>query len=568
MWSTLESIGVQYGPTFRNISSIHQSRKELRSTSIITVPNTTVPNVLPRNHVIHPATLDAVAQAAFTALPAMAFHQASPRVFHSIERLWVSSKISREAGQAFQCRTKPDYADIKGIKAGVVLLDQDRLVVDVEGLHIRSLGGNSTQALQRALCAKVTWERDFNLSLRSDLALHTDEDEELRQLSLYFMEDALADISPSEGGELQGHYRRFYTWMKDKLQAAMPEGARPDRALLTQGLAESLRGEMLCRVGQCLAAILRGHRLAIDVMNQGGLFEKWSSSHNDAVQQESKLLHQNVHKRPHARILEIGARLDGSTRAMLEGLGSLGPVYHFSNISDDEFELAAQELARWREILLFDKLDVTTEPSSQGFDLASYDVVIASEVVQPSVQVLENIQALLKPGGKLLMVQLPHYELDRQLGLGLLAQSWDTESDGPKSSLLDAVSWEQLLKDPGFSGIDVGVSDSQSNARRLSTIISTAPQADSVQLPPSDDIVIVTSDKTGAGVFKIPRVLEDTSRNHPVSPDAGTTDAITHVPLCQADRALSLQVDVPGRLDTLVLQKMRRCPRQMRCLLK
>ncbi|KAL5356300.1 hypothetical protein BJX96DRAFT_171483 [Aspergillus floccosus] len=703
MWSTLESIGVRYGPTFRNISDIHQSRKELRSSSIITVPDTTVPNDLPRNHVIHPATLDAVAQAAFTALPGTAFHQASPRVFHSIERLWVSSKISRDAGQAFQCRTKLAYADIKGIKADVVLLDQDRPVVDVQGLHLRSLGGNGTQALQRALCAKVTWERDVDLNLRSDLVLQTDEDEQLRQLSLYFMEDALADISPSEAGELQGHYRKFYTWMKDQLQSAMPDGARPDRALLTQGLAESPRVEMLCRVGQSLAAILRGHREALDVMNQGGLFEKWSPSHNDAVQQGSKLLRQIVHKRPHARILEIGARLDGSTRAMLEGLSSLGSVYHFSNISDDEFELATQELARWREILLFDKLDVTTEPSSQGFDLGSYDVVIASDVVQPSAQVLANIQALLKPGGKLLMVQLPQYELDRQLVLGLLAQSWDTESDGSKSSLLDAASWEELLKDAGFSGIDVGGSDSQGNARRISTIISTAPQANSAQLSPSDNIVIVTSDKSGAcpsewldslrhtfakeaaadtpslpdvyvlestsaasytgkvcvflgeveepilrdidttafqaikamstqcksllwvtrgasvncerpdlglaagflrtarseylgrsyvtldldpsestwsednaqaivrvlkasfddslpsefeyavrgGVFKIPRVLDDTSRNHLVSPDAGTTEAVTHVPLRQADRALSLQVDVPGRLDTL-----------------
>lgn len=309
MWRTLESIGVKYGPTFRNISGIRQSRYELRSTSIIIVPDTALPNDLPRDYIIHPATLDAVAQAAFTALPGTAFHQSSPRVFQSIERLWVSSKINCEAGQVFQCHTKLDYADIKGIKAGVVLVDQDRPVVEVHGLHLRSLGGSGTQALRTGLCTKVAWERDVDLNLCSDLPLHTCVDEELRNLSLYFIENALADISPFEAGELQGHYRKFYAWMKDKLQLTKSDVIRPDRALLTQRLAEaSPRGETLCRVGPCLADILRGQKTPLDLTNEAGLFEKWSPNYNDTTAQQGRtLLRQIVHKRPRARVLEIGA---------------------------------------------------------------------------------------------------------------------------------------------------------------------------------------------------------------------------------------------------------------------
>lgn len=60
------------------------------------------------------------------------------------------------------------------------------------------------------------------------------------------------------------------------------------------------------------------------------------------------------------------------------------------------------------------------------------------------------------------------------------------------------------------------------------------------------------------GMFKIPRVLNDTSRNRLVSPaDAWATEATTLVPLRQADRALSLHVDVPGRLDTLAFTEDR-----------
>ncbi|KMU74437.1 LOW QUALITY PROTEIN: fatty acid synthase S-acetyltransferase [Coccidioides immitis RMSCC 3703] len=670
MWSTLESLGIKYGLTFRNISDIRQSKKELRSTSTITVPDTSVPNDLPRNHIIHPATLDAVAQAAFTALPGAAFHQESPRVFQSIERLWVSSKINREAGQAFQCHTKLDYADVQGIRAGVVLVDQDRPVVEVHGLQLRSLGGNGTQSLQGGLCARVAWESDLGLNLHSGVALHTGEDENLRRLSLYFIEDAVADISPLEADKLQGHYRAFYAWMKDTLQFATPDAIRPDRALLTQRVAEaSPRGEMLCRVGPCLAAILRSQRAPQDLMDEGDLLEKWSSNHDDGASQGAALLRQIVHKQPRARVLEIGARLDVTTRAMLEALGLLGSLYHFTNASDDDFKHAEQELAAWGDILMFDTLDVAKEPSSQGFELGSYDVVIASGIVQPSTQILANVQALIKPGGKLLMVQAPRYELDRQLVLGLLPEWWDAKGNDPNPSL-EVVSWDQLLKDAGFSGVDVAVSDYKGEtAHQTGAIISVVPPIDSARPPRSDDIILVTSNQTGGpppqwleglrhfishwsltrllpsarritfstmttkckgllwvtrggsvdcekpdlglaagflrtarseylgrtyvtldldpsaspwseddvqaivqvlkvgfdgsslgefeyamrdGVFKIPRVLNDTSRNRLVSPaDAAATDAVTLVPLRQADRALSLHVGVPGRLDTL-----------------
>nr|UPX44674.1 Type I Iterative PKS [Penicillium fuscum]UXX61831.1 Type I Iterative PKS [Penicillium fuscum] len=598
MWSTLEPLGIKYGPTFRNISDIRQSKKELRSTSTITVPDTSIPNDLPRNHIIHPSTLDAVAQAAFTALPGAASYQESPRVFQSIERLWVSSKISREVGQAFQCHTKLDYADVQGIRAGVVLVDQDRPVVEVHGLQLRSMGGNGTQSLQGGLCAKVIWERDLGLNLHSDVAFLT-------------------------GGD-------------------------------------------------------------------------------DIVPQGAALLRQIVHKQPRARVLEIGARLDGTTRAMLGALGQLGSLYHFSNASDDEFKHAAQELAAWSDILMFDTLDVAKEPSSQGFELASYDIVIASGVVSTSTQTLTNVQALLKPGGKLLMVQTPRYEFERQDVLGLLPDAKSNDSN-PSS---DIVSWDQLLKDAGFNGVEIAVPDYKGEtANQTSTIISTVLPIDLARLPRSDDIILVTSNKTGVpppqwlealqhlistlepdtapgplpdvyvlestsaasytgkicvflgeindsilrdmdatafeaiqamttkckgllwvtrggsvdcekpdlglaagflrtarseylgrsyvtldldssaspwseddvqaivevlkvsfdssspgefeyavrdGVFKIPRVLDDTTRNRLVSPaDAAATDAITLAPLRQADRGLSLHVSVPGRLDTL-----------------
>jgi acyl transferase domain-containing protein/NADPH:quinone reductase-like Zn-dependent oxidoreductase len=418
MWSTLEPLGIKYGPTFRNISNIRQSKKELRSTSTITVADTSVPNDLPRNHIIHPSTLDAVAQAAFTALPGAAFYQQSPRVFQSIERLWVSNKINREAGQSFQCHTKLDYADVQGIRAGVVLVDQNRPVVEVHGLQLRSMGGNRTQPLQGGLCSKVIWERDLGLNIHSDVALHM--------------------------------------------------------------------------------------------------------SGDDGVPQGAALLRQIVHKQPRARVLEVGARLDDTTRAMLEALGPLGSLFHFSNASDDEFKYAAQELAAWSDILMFDKLDVSKEPSSQGFELGSYDVVIASGIESLSTYILTNVQALLKPGGKLLVVQTPHYEFDKELALGLLS---DAENNDPSPNP-GVVSWDKLLKNAGFSGVDVAASDYEAEtAHQSSTILSTVPPKSFARLPRADEVILVTSNKTGAPPPKWLRAIQHSiSTLEPDTPPA---------PLCE-----------------------------------
>lgn len=503
MWSTLEPLGIKYGPSFRNISNIRQSRTELRSTSTITVPETSVPNDLPPTHVVHPATLDAVAQAAFTALPGAAFHQQSPRVFQGIESLWISRKTNSEAGHSFQCHTRLDYADAQGIGASVALVDQDRPVVEVHGLKLRSMGGNGTQSSQGGLCARVAWDHDVGLDLHSDVVRLADRNEDLRRLSLYLIEDALAAISPPEVDKLEGHYREYYAWMKEQLQSVTAdEGTRSDREIIFRRVAEaSPRGEMLCRVGPALATILRGQKAPRDLMNERDVLEKWSSKNSSyGVTQGAVILRQIAHKWPRARILEVDARPDGITRTMLEALGPLGSLYHFTGASGDGFKQAEEDLAAWSDILMLDTLDIAKEPSSQGFEPSSYDVVIASGAVKLTSQILKHVQSLIKPGGKLLMVETHYYELDRLLMLGLLPEWWDSRRSDQKSpECLEIGSLNQLLKDAGFSGIDVALSDHEGQtALQTNTILSTLPATQSARPPCPGDIVLITSEETGA----------------------------------------------------------------------
>ncbi|KAF2139471.1 uncharacterized protein K452DRAFT_232273 [Aplosporella prunicola CBS 121167] len=545
MWNVLNSLGIQYGPTFKNISNVVQSGRELMSVSTITVADTSVPKDLPRNHVIHPSTLDAAAQATYTALPGVESHQDSTRVFQSIDNIWISSEISHEAGHSFQCYTSLKHADAQGMEADIVLADGGVPQIKIDGLVFSSLGRNpvdNSKPWENELCNKLVWETEPDLSLN---------------------------------------------------------------ALSAQSLSD----------------------------------------------QPTKLLHSIVHKNPRARILEVGASLGGTTRAWLQALGTgetggpLAAFYHFTNASDDEFETAQKELAPWSEILGFEKLDIERDPSLQGFEPGTYDIVLVSESQASSADnALANVRSLLKPDGRLLMTKTTRDELDTQLVSGPLPElpnlpaSDDVILVTSNKTRLPPSAWLESLqaalsvsgnkpavhvlessKAAAFAGkicvflgeiehpvlrdIDAatleavkamaigcrgllwvtrgGAVESQNPdlglawgfLRTLRNEYLGRPYL-SLDLDPSaslwsddDASAIVQLLKVGfgdsatavtefeyairEGHFKIPRILKDRARNDIVSPkDAADLDKVME-PLHQPDRPLRMHVGMPGLLDTL-----------------
>ncbi|CAM1507801.1 Fc.00g046490.m01.CDS01 [Cosmosporella sp. VM-42] len=380
MWNVLGAMGIQYGPTFRDIKSIVQSGREMESVSTIVVPDTSVPKDLPRNHVVHPATFDAFAQGTFTALPGTESRQESPRVFQSIEKLWVSSKISHEAGHSFQCHTFLNHADAQGIESEISVVDGEsdeaEPVLEIKGLVLSSLGRSAvedeTQRWKKELCSKIEWACASNLSFGTQPAV--------------------------------------------------------DAATTKTNLSQEL-----------------------DQIHESSLPE----SDRAAVLNAAALLRQIIHENPRARILEIGASIGGATTYMLKSLGRVesgGPLatlYHFTNASSDDFEAAREEFAPWSDVLAFDTLNTEVDPSTQGFELGSYDLVLSYHALQTTKSgpnTLANVHSLIKPGGKLLSVETTQ------------------ESDGISTT-----------------------------TATLSTVSPNNPP----QLPASDGIVLITSNKAG-----------------------------------------------------------------------
>jgi SAM-dependent methyltransferase len=168
------------------------------------------------------------------------------------------------------------------------------------------------------------------------------------------------------------------------------------------------------------------------------------------------------HAKPTLKILEIGAGTGGTTAGVLEDLKSAGGMrlysqYSFTDISAGFFVTAKDRFKQY-EGVEYSVLDITKDPAEQGFELGSYDLVLATNVLHatPHLQAtLENVRKLLAPGGRLFLQELCP-EL-RWIGyiMGILPGWWlggdDQRSDEP---FVSSSRWDEELRQAGFSGLE------------------------------------------------------------------------------------------------------------------
>lgn len=133
--------------------------------------------------------------------------------------------------------------------------------------------------------------------------------------------------------------------------------------------------------------------------------------------------------------------------------------YTFTDISSAFFEKAAKEFEKHADKMDFRPLDCRRDPTEQEFKAHSYDVVIASNVLHATPKLeetLRNARKLLKPGGRLIVVEVTHREHTR-IGFifGLFIDWWAGHDEGRVlEPFISYEQWDVVLKKAGFSGID------------------------------------------------------------------------------------------------------------------
>lgn len=200
--------------------------------------------------------------------------------------------------------------------------------------------------------------------------------------------------------------------------------------------AASDEANILCAVGEHLPEILRKEVEPFSLMLEDQRLDKYYANNSRmirSVDQTFSYIGFLAHKNPHLNVLEIGAGTGGATLPALKALGGMdGSLpqfsnYDFTDISAGFFEKARQKLDAWGDLVTYRKLDIEVDPIKQGFEEESYDLILASNVLHATSQMkrtMTHVRKLLKPGGKLLLIELVQEKLTTTAVFGTLPGWW------------------------------------------------------------------------------------------------------------------------------------------------
>jgi acyl transferase domain-containing protein/NADP-dependent 3-hydroxy acid dehydrogenase YdfG/acyl carrier protein len=282
-----------------------------------------------------------------------------------------------------------------------------------------------------------------------------------------------------------------------------------DQLLRGEGLEPyHLDVEIVARCGRALAEFFAGRVDGPNVLfgDGGELLTRYYregysfKSYNEVIRTLMGKLLEGFGPDRSLRVLEVGGGTGGVTPSVLAALPSDRCTYVFTDISTGFMERARTRFAGDPRVE-FAALDITSDPTTQGFDAGSFDIVVASDVVHATADVgttLANIRRLLVSGGALLLLEVTQCSHWIDLVFGLTPGWWaQRNQDGPS---LSETRWRDALAAQGFDDV-LSVCDTNRPEIAAQTVFlarNAAPANGAPALPdPGVEPWLIFADQTG-----------------------------------------------------------------------
>ena len=447
LYRSLKSNGNRYGLHFAAIKRIHQE-SNARLLTEVEIPDvaTTMPAQLQRPHVIHPTTLDAIMH---TALPLYTAQKGPASVMPiEIETLQILSHLTNTPHKRFHVQTDLTSVGPATAEADMYVYDSIhtvKSVMSISGLKLRGFekpADIATVAEHRKTNFRMEWGVDVDFisptgcsgSDTGTIEALAAKATILNEAASIFIHRGLGEYKLQNVKASQAHMARLIEWlgksqMSPACQSSQGKTSRlSDDIVLEQAQGQGIEGRIVSRVGQNLADILAERINPIELMLQDGLLDKFyaNSPFTRCFAQMAQIIRHICFKYPRIRILEIGAGVGGATLPLLKALRSeeiarLGHYDITDNLSEN-LEEAKKFLNEWKHLLSFKELDMYRNPIQQGFESESYDLVIAANASQDSLNIkasVANIRKLLKPQGRFMKLETNQPEPFLGLVLGM-----------------------------------------------------------------------------------------------------------------------------------------------------
>ncbi|PHH69515.1 hypothetical protein CDD82_7707 [Ophiocordyceps australis] len=174
LYELLDTMGINYGPLFQNMTALRTPPSGPAVVAAVRVPDTRakMPAGFEYDHVIHPATLDAVFQTLFAI-------DAAPRVPVFVKSIYVSANaMLARAGLVLSGFATAATTGIGHADADIAMATPAGARVVVQGLHLARLDAAGFLPNHASLCSHIVWKHDAarfcaaTLTAQLDLLAH------------------------------------------------------------------------------------------------------------------------------------------------------------------------------------------------------------------------------------------------------------------------------------------------------------------------------------------------------------------------------------------------------------
>lgn len=512
-YKSLRDHGMAYGPSFSILRDIrwdgqHTSQARIAHDLMLDAGDSSP---------VHPAPLDAMMHVNLVRMSKGGSDSTVTYVPRSVYGLWLSTKNWKRRNGSVRATSKIYPTAAPGLEGSMFVSDEeDTLLLSAERVVMAcvsldenpqdSQGPNLIYKIERKpLLSQLKGPEMQSLCAPRVIPLTEIEQEwsdRVETALRHSAEDALYELSSSkfDTSTLPDHLQIFM----QALSRRYGEGINHDKEEIRQELAKCVEyspgWDLYAEAGRHLESLLRDEADPLELLTSSKVA---NSSYPLLFGKVADVRLRNFldlvsHEKPSLRILEIGSGTGGLTASVLAILQDLEKCtgsthfgeYIYTDISPAFFEQAQTNFAYFIDRMGFQKLDIEKPPETQGFELGSYDIVLAGSVLHATSQLamsMSNVRKLVKPGGYFLTAEITRTNLARALvGFGSLPGWWlsteDWRKDGP---LVPEETWGKLMKEAGFSGIEASWEDGEGVCLMITAAVETGIRAEMLSGQPA-----------------------------------------------------------------------------------
>ena len=425
MYSHLHDIGFGFGPAFQTLGQIACNNEGEAVAEIQTFKsNGNDFGDRARRCIVHPTTLDGVAQLFSVALTRGAQDVIPTTIPTRVRNLWVTnSSIDHESASSIQAYSKSEFTGYQGTDSTMFALEKStcKVLLLIESLETTTVArhrSNTQDSMKiKKLCYGISLKPDIDLlqpqqtlsfCVNGDANTQEPSDfyEKLDRLLISYILEILEEMSNDEPAALPPYLEKYIAWMrwqderlKDKTPSTKSDQSTPtsntrNMNTVTDFIESSgSQGNYYVNIGRSLLKIFKGETDPYDLLFHDPPANDYF---HEMLKKMSCFRHLGryidilTHKNPNLQVLEIDSLGSGNITAhMLSTLSTDDTVgygaprytkYDYTVPSPSLLEKVRNAHETRTHGVTYKTLDLEHDLQQQGFELGKYDLLIASHV--------------------------------------------------------------------------------------------------------------------------------------------------------------------------------------------